>query len=383
MRKNSSSKLEFLALGAGAGASLMYALDPISGRRRRAVAADKMRHASAVAKRSAPKMVADLSGRLKGIVSESAQLFQGQTSDDEIVTERVRSRVGRLVSHPSAIDVSTSEGTVTLSGPILSDEANDLLRYTAKVRGVKAVTNQLDLHERAENVSALQGGKQRLHRPELLQDNWSPTARWGIGALGALVTASGLRQKGVAGLLFGTAGIGLLARAISNLPFRRLTGMGAGRRAVTITKTVHINAPVEEVYNFCSQLNHFPFLLKHVEEVNLSDNNISHWRVRGPFGLPFEWEAEIVEALPNRTLAWQTSERSSVWHAGIIRFDAEDSGTRLHLQMHYNPPGGALGHALARLLGSDPKSKLDEDLVRIKALLESGKPARDASKETA
>jgi len=41
--------------------------------------------------------------------------------------------------------------------------------------------------------------------------------------------------------------------------------------------------------------------------------------------------------------------------------------------MSYNPPGGALGHGLATLLGSDPKRAMDEDLVRFKSLLEAGR----------
>jgi uncharacterized membrane protein len=41
--------------------------------------------------------------------------------------------------------------------------------------------------------------------------------------------------------------------------------------------------------------------------------------------------------------------------------------------MSYNPPAGALGHAVATLFGSDPKSAMNEDLVRLKSLLETGK----------
>jgi hypothetical protein len=39
----------------------------------------------------------------------------------------------------------------------------------------------------------------------------------------------------------------------------------------------------------------------------------------------------------------------------------------------YNAPAGALGHAVAKLFGADPKSELDDDLVRLKSLIEYGK----------
>jgi uncharacterized membrane protein len=41
--------------------------------------------------------------------------------------------------------------------------------------------------------------------------------------------------------------------------------------------------------------------------------------------------------------------------------------------MSYNPPGGAIGHAVAALFGADPKRAMDEDFVRLKSLLEIGK----------
>lgn len=41
--------------------------------------------------------------------------------------------------------------------------------------------------------------------------------------------------------------------------------------------------------------------------------------------------------------------------------------------MSYNPPLGALGDALAHVLGVDPVHLLDEDLMRFKSLIELGK----------
>ena len=41
--------------------------------------------------------------------------------------------------------------------------------------------------------------------------------------------------------------------------------------------------------------------------------------------------------------------------------------------MSYNPPAGAIGHAIAKLFGVGPKDVLDEDLVRMKSLFEHGK----------
>ena len=58
----------------------------------------------------------------------------------------------------------------------------------------------------------------------------------------------------------------------------------------------------------------------------------------------------------------------------IKRFERLSSGqTRVHVKMAYQPPAGVLGHAVAALLGSDPKRKIDGDLLRMKSLIETGK----------
>jgi uncharacterized membrane protein len=57
-----------------------------------------------------------------------------------------------------------------------------------------------------------------------------------------------------------------------------------------------------------------------------------------------------------------------------VRFEAlDDNTTRLQVRIAYHPPAGALGHAIARLFGRDPKHQLDDDLLRFKSLLENGK----------
>jgi hypothetical protein len=61
-----------------------------------------------------------------------------------------------------------------------------------------------------------------------------------------------------------------------------------------------------------------------------------------------------------------------------VRFQPTPEGeTEIEVQMSYNPPAGAVGHAVATLFGADPKRAMDEDLVRLKSLLEEGKTRAD------
>jgi len=319
--------------------------------------------------------------RARGLAAEMRSLVSSEEVSDEKLVARVRSRMGRFVSHPSAIEVRADQGRVTLSGPILAHEVDDLLSNISSVPGVTEIDDQLEVHKQAGDVPGLQGGRPRPgDRFELMQENWSPTARLLVGAAGGALAVYGLSRRDPLSLGLGTIGIGLLARGITNTEMKRLIGVGGGRRAVEIQKDINIAAPVEEVYQFWTNYENFPRFMSNVREVRDAGNGQSHWVVAGPAGVPVEWDAVITERVPNRLLAWKTVEGSAVEHAGIIRFDPNaDGSTRVDVKMSYNPPAGALGHGVAALFGSDPKREMDEDLMRMKTLIETGKEPHDAA----
>src|SRR5690606_31576745 len=82
----------------------------------------------------------------------------------------------------------------------------------------------------------------------------------------------------------------------------------------------------------------------------------------------------------NELIAWRTEGEALVQHAGRVRFMGTDDGTTIvDVKMTYNPVAGAVGHVIARLFGTDPKSQMDDDLLRMKSFLETGKLPRDAA----
>jgi uncharacterized membrane protein len=87
-----------------------------------------------------------------------------------------------------------------------------------------------------------------------------------------------------------------------------------------------------------------------------------------------QWDAELIELQPNELVAWRSARGAAVENAGRVRFTRnEQGGTRVEVQLSYHPPGGRLGHLLATLLGAGPKKLMDDDLVRLKSLIELGK----------
>lgn len=169
--------------GVGVGTGLMFLLDPDQGKRRRALLRDKCYSAARKTSEGMGVTARDLRNRTQGIVSGVQSRFSSEPVDDAVLVDRVRAKLGRIASHPRAIDVMAQDGRVTLSGPILMTEVPELLACVNRVSGVNEVINNLEPHEESENHPALQGGRVRLgERFDLFQNNWSPTTRFLVGA---------------------------------------------------------------------------------------------------------------------------------------------------------------------------------------------------------
>jgi BON domain-containing protein len=140
------------------GAGVMYLLDPERGGRRRALVRDRAARAGHKLGDSLDGTARDLGNRAKGTAAALRSRFRRESVDDAILHDRVRSAMGRVVSHPGAIEASVFDGRVTLRGSVLERELDDLLRTVGRVRGVTDVVNELAVHSELSGVPSLQGG---------------------------------------------------------------------------------------------------------------------------------------------------------------------------------------------------------------------------------
>jgi uncharacterized membrane protein len=375
---NAINRAGTMALGAG----LMYLLDPRTGARRRALLRDRVAHGIHKSKDGLSATSRDLAHRSSGVAASVTSRFTSEEVPGDVLTARVRAKLGRLVSHPHAIHVESRDGRVTLRGPVLAREAHRLRTGVRRVRGVAAVIDELEVHDTAQGVPSLQdGGTSRRARRSWLQQNWSPATRFLAAGAGAGCLAYGSSRRDTAGTLIAMGGTGLFLRALTNLEFSRLTGVGAGHRAVEIQKTITVAAPVDAVYAIWERYEDFPQVMTYVREVRRGRREgRSHWVVGLPGGITIEFDAEVTRRVPNELLAWRSSDGSMVSHSGFVQFDrAPNGGTRIHIRFWYNPPAGAIGHAVTALAGMDLKSLLDEELVRLKTFIEQGRQPHDAA----
>jgi hypothetical protein len=217
MKSTSSHGLRSWLIGAATGALLMYLLDPQQGRRRIALGRDRMTHWGKRAADGISVGMRDLGHRAQGLVAEATRGIEQRAPSDAVLVQRVRAALGRVVSHPHALQVSADAGRVCVSGPILEQEQKQLLDVVRSVSGVRDVESQLSSYASADGVPALQGGRLRTGpRSELLQHNWAPGPRLLATAGGLALVARGRGRRGLSGSLLRAAGMTLVARALAN-----------------------------------------------------------------------------------------------------------------------------------------------------------------------
>ncbi len=372
-------KLKMLIASIGLGAGLMYFLDPQHGDRRRAMVRDKANRFVNDIDNSIDIAVRDARNRARGVLSEMTAKLSDEGAPDWILEERVRSNLGRMAEHARAVTVTADGGRIILSGPVLREDEDAIVKAAMRTRGVHGVENQLQIFDSPESIPSLQSepSSRRQPVPDWQQSNWSPATRLLSSVGGSLLTLYGLTRRGVAKPVLSTAGLVLTTRGLTNLDTRSLLGLGLGENGIRVNKSINIFAPIDEVYRFWRNFENFPRFMDHVKEISVQ-NDVSTWKVAGPAGSSFEFQSYITQDIPNDSIAWETLPDSQVHSAGFVRFDENrDGSTRVTVQMDYVPPAGAVGHAVAQLFGVDPRQAMHDDLMRLKSLLEEGKTSTE------
>jgi uncharacterized membrane protein len=375
-------KLKTLLITIGLGAGAMYFFDPQQGNRRRAQVQNRINGWISDLDYSMEQGRRDLRNRTRGMLSEMTARLSDQGAPDWILEERVRSNLGRISNNTRAIDVRADGGYIYLNGAVLRDDREDILKAAARTRGVHGVEDELQLVDNPQDVPALQAGTSAGSQAgsQAQAQNWSPATRLLSGVGGSLLTLYGLRRSGLSKPLLSTAGLIITARSVTNMDTRSLLGVG-GENLIKVRKGINIDAPIDEVYQFWHDFENFKLFMNHVRDISVN-NDVSTWQVAGPAGSTVEFKTHITRDIPNESISWESLPDSQVRTAGFVRFDPNrDGGTRVSVQMEYLPPAGALGHAVAQLFGVDPRQAMNDDLLRLKSLLETGKTS--SSKGTA
>jgi uncharacterized membrane protein len=112
----------------------------------------------------------------------------------------------------------------------------------------------------------------------------------------------------------------------------------------------------------------------HLESVRALSDKQSHWVAKAPAGRTVEWDAEITSDEPGVLVAWRSLPGSAVPNSGTVRFERSvgDRGTIVRVDLEYSPPGNLAGAAVAILFNRSPQQQIDDDLRRLKQVIETG-----------
>jgi uncharacterized membrane protein len=142
-----------------------------------------------------------------------------------------------------------------------------------------------------------------------------------------------------------------------------------------VRESVTIGRSPAELYRFWREFQNLPRFMRHLESVRDLGEGRSHWVATAPAGMRVEWDAEITNDVPDERISWRSLPGASVRHEGTVEFlpAPGDRGTEVHVELIYQPPAGAVGVAIAKLFGEEPKQQINEDLRRFKQMMETGR----------
>jgi len=207
------------------------------------------------------------------------------------------------------------------------------------------------------------------------QSESSEAGRWASLIGGGALVLLGLRERSLRGALMAVAGGGLAYKAATSQGgVQEALGMN---QAIKVEKTVTINKPVAELYRFWHDFENLPTFMRHLKSVKVMSDKRSHWVANAPLGASVEWDADIIEDRENEFISWASVEGADVDNSGFVRFKPApaDRGTEVKVVIEYNPPGGAIGAAIAKLFGEEPEQQIGDELSRFKMLMEAGEIA--------
>lgn len=217
--------------------------------------------------------------------------------------------------------------------------------------------------------------------------NISGPERWTTAFIGGGLATYGLLRRSPASLAMAAGGLYLIYRgSTGHCPAYQAAGFNGadadqdairqnlGASGIKVTHAVTINKSPAELYAFWRDFTNLPRIMDHLEAVTIQDGARSHWVAKAPLGRTVEWDAEIINEVPNELIAWRSLPGADVDSAGSVRFQPGPTGhgTEVRVELSYAPPAGKAGAVVARLLGEEPKKQLDDDLRHFKAQMETG-----------
>ena len=130
-----------------AGAVAMYYLDPVTGRRRRALARDQGAAVCHDATDYASAKSRQVLSRAQGALAKTREKLSSQPVGDVQLHDRIRARLGHVIAHPAQVKVDVNDGHVVLRGSATAEEIDEVVNTVLAMRGVEDIDNRLSARD--------------------------------------------------------------------------------------------------------------------------------------------------------------------------------------------------------------------------------------------
>ena len=248
-----------------------------------------------------------------------------------------------------------------------------------------------------EMMQGQQGRRRRRVEPGLQEHTFPPNRRmepagmddlerWVSGVGGAALLWYGARQRGISRWSLALAGAGLVYQGISGdnlldrIPMAQdipvVKQLTSAPTQLRIRKSLTVNRPANELYEYWRNLENLPNFMTHVKSVKDLGEGRSHWKVEVLDKIQLEWDARITQDRPNEMIAWETEPDADIQNRGYVKFiPTSRGGTEVSVSLEYDPPGAIMGRFAGGAVKFIAEQEIKEQIRDFKRLMELGELA--------
>lgn len=244
-----------------------------------------------------------------------------------------------------------------------------------------------------QTSNAIQLDEQAYYQPT--ERTWTgvnvgQTERWLSALTGGGLTFVSLLRRDQLSLGLGALGIAMLQRGLTGHSYLyqlfdittvekspSTKSQLVGQRGMRVQRRLTIKRSSQDLYNSWCDLEKAPLYMPFIESVMKTGERTSHWIATSPTGQTIEWNAEILQEQPGRSISWHIQGSPITANAGKVTFEAapDGRGTVVTLELDYRQFSGSLKSSIGRIMAQIPEREALEMLRRFKELMEAGEVA--------